>query len=347
MNVVISGGAGFLGQRLARQLLRRGTLTGPTGEPTSIERLVLLDAAEAAGFDDPRVRVVVGDVADSGVVRQAIDSSVGSVFHLAAVVSGQAERDFDLGMRVNLDASRLVLEACRAGGATPKVVFTSSVAVYGGQRPGEVDDDTPLTPHSSYGAQKAIAEMLLGDYTRKGFVDGRVARLPTVSVRPGRPNQAASSFASGIIREPLNGEVAVCPVARDVKLWLLSPRRAIECLIALHEVPAQRLGDDRRINLPGLSVSVDEMIDALRAVGGDNAVDRIRFERDEAVERIVGSWPASWSTTRARALGLEGDADFTAIVRAYADDELRQPFMHLSAPHDPASHAADPFTTNL
>ena len=324
MNVVITGGAGFLGQRLARKLLARGTLSSENGSQQRIDRLVLLDVAAAPDFGDSRVHAIAGDLGDPDVVRGAIDADVASVFHLAAVVSGQAEADFDVGMRVNLDASRLVLEACRATARTSRVVFTSSVAVYGGDLPGIVDDRTARTPQSSYGMQKAVAELLLADYTRKGFVDGRVARLPTISVRPGRPNQAASSFASGIIREPLNGETAVCPVAPELRLWLSSPRRAIDGLIDLHELPGGVLGANRTVNLPGVSVSVAQMVDALRTVGGDKAAARIRWERNPVIERIVGSWPAAWDATRATALGLTGDESFEAIVRAYVEDDLRK-----------------------
>lgn len=323
MNVVITGGAGFLGQRLARKLLQRGTLCGPTGAQEPIDRITLLDVVAATGFDDPRIQVIAGDIADASVLRGAIDSQTSSVFHLAAVVSGQAERDFELGMRVNLDAARLVLDACRSAGRTPRVLFTSSVAVYGGDLPDTVLDTTALNPQSSYGIQKAIGELLLADYSRKGFVDGRVARLPTISVRPGRPNQAASSFASGIIREPLNGEAAVCPVAGDTRLWLLSPRKAIDCLIAVHELSGEALGKNRIVNLPGISVSVDEMVDALRIVGGEEVVQRLSWQRDPAVERIVGGWPGAWDVTRALALGLSADTNFEAIVRAYVEDDLR------------------------
>jgi nucleoside-diphosphate-sugar epimerase len=322
MHVVITGGAGFLGQRLARQLLLRGTLAGSSGAQEPIERIVLVDVVAATGFDDRRIETIAADIADPAVAKRVIDHGVGSVFHLAAVVSGQAERDFDLGMRVNLDASRLLLEACRAAGTRPRVLFTSSVAVYGGTLPAVVTDATPLDPRSSYGVQKAIAELLLSDCTRKGFVDGRVARLPTISVRPGRPNQAASSFASGIIREPLNGEAAICPVGEDLRLCLSSPRRAIESLIALHDVDGDVLGPRRIVNLPGISVSVAQMVAALRTVAGDAVADRIRFQRDEAIERIVGSWPGAWELTRAHALGLAADESFEAIVRAYIEDDL-------------------------
>ena len=195
------------------------------------------------------------------------------------------------------------------------------MAVYGGELPPVVLDSTMLTPQTSYGPQKAIGELLLNDYSRRGFVDGRVLRLPTISVRPGRPNQAASSFASGIIREPLAGLEAVCPVGRDTRLWLLSPRQAIECLIAGHELPAAALGASRNLNLPGVSVSVGEMVAALERAA-PAAVRHIRWQPDPAIERIVGTWPAAWDTGRARALGLAGDPGFDSILRAYLEDDL-------------------------
>jgi nucleoside-diphosphate-sugar epimerase len=205
MKIVITGGAGFLGQRLARRLLEQGSLTDATGERRGISEIVLLDVVAAGSFSDSRVREVTGDIADPDVMRRVVDGNTSSIFHLAAVVSGQAEADFDLGMRINLDASRQLLDICRQLGHRPRVVFTSSVAVYGGRLPAMVDDETAREPQSSYGVQKAIGELLLGDYHRRGFIDGRVLRLPTISVRPGKPNKPASSFASGIIREPLNG----------------------------------------------------------------------------------------------------------------------------------------------
>jgi nucleoside-diphosphate-sugar epimerase len=245
----------------------------------------------------------------------------------AAIVSGQAEADFDLGMKVNLDASRHLLEACRSAGHRPRVVFTSSVAVYGGELPAVVRDDTALTPRSSYGAQKAMAELLLSDYSRKGFVDGRILRLPTIVVRPGKPNKAASSFVSGIIREPLNGEEAICPVALDTRIWLLSPRMAVEALIHGGEVAPERLGDSRAVNLPGLSVTVADMIAALSRVAGPETVARIRFEPDDAIARIVGGWPGAWETSRAEELGFAGDADVDSVIRAYlADEGLKSEF---------------------
>jgi D-erythronate 2-dehydrogenase len=316
MKILITGGAGFLGQRLARRLLDRNELNG---QP--VTELVLLDVVGANDFSDKRVRVETGDIADRSVLERVIDTDTQAIFHLAAIVSGQAEADFDLGMRINLDASRLLLEVCRALGHAPRVLFTSSVAVYGGVLPEIVQDDTALNPQSSYGMQKAIAELLLSDYARRGFVDGRVLRLPTISVRPGKPNAAASSFASGIIREPLNGERAVCPVDGETRLWLLSPKSAIEALIAGLEIDRAALGNRPVVNLPGLSVSVNEMVAALREVAGEEAVARIDWQRDERVEKIVGSWPGAWDTTRATQLGLQGDKTFADVIRAYLADE--------------------------
>ncbi|MGF6853111.1 D-erythronate dehydrogenase [Paraburkholderia sp. CI3] len=321
MKVLITGGAGFLGQRLARELLARGALKDAHGASQAITGLVLLDVVRAHDYGDARVRTEVGDIAERSVLERVIDDQTSAIFHLAAIVSSQAEADFDLGMRINLDASRLLLEICRQRGHQPRVVFTSSVAVYGGDLPAVVQDDTALNPQSSYGAQKAIAELLLNDYSRRGFVDGRVLRLPTISVRPGRPNAAASSFASGIVREPLNGEEAVCPVAGSTRLWLLSPRKAIESLIAGLELDGAALGKQRVLNLPGLSVSVDEMIAALREVAGEAVANRIVRQLDERIEKIVGSWPGAWDTSRAERLGLATERSFADVIRGYIADE--------------------------
>lgn len=322
MKVLITGGAGFLGQKLAKQLLIRGFLKDSEGVDQKIEEIILADVVVANNFGDSRITVICGDIASPQLLEGLITADIQSIFHLAAIVSGQAEADFDLGMRINLDAARVLLERCRKLGHRPKIVFTSSVAVYGGALPDLVLDSTALNPQSSYGAQKAICEFLLNDYTRKGFVDGRVLRLPTISVRPGAPNKAASSFASGIIREPLNGNPSICPVSPDLRIWLLSPRFAIESLITGHDLHSKSLGLNKSINLPGVSVSVGEMIESLRNVAGDDVVSRISVQPDPQIELIVKSWPGSWDDTRAKSLGLRADANFESIVRAYIEDEL-------------------------
>jgi nucleoside-diphosphate-sugar epimerase len=322
VKVVITGAAGFLGQRLARRLLARGQLNDRDGRAQRIEQLILADIVTTPDPGDPRVRVVTGDLGVPEVLYDIIDSQTDSVFHLAAVVSGQAEAEFDLGMRVNLDAWRALLDTCRHRGRAPKVVLTSSVAVYGGNLPQMVLDSTVVQPQSSYGTQKAICELLLNDYSRRGFVDGRALRLPTISIRPGKPNQAASSFASGILREPLNGEPATLPVSPLMRLWLSSPRQAIRSIIAGHELPASALGSSRIINLPGISVTVNEMLAALERVAGREVAERIRFTPDPTIEKIVASWPGAWDDSRAKALGLAADPDFDSIIRAYIEDDL-------------------------
>jgi nucleoside-diphosphate-sugar epimerase len=264
---------------------------------------------------------VAGDIADPRVLDQAIDAGTTSIFHLAAIVSGGAEADFDLGMRVNFDATRQLLEVCRHRGHRPRVVFTSSVAVFGGELPERVLETTALTPQSSYGAEKAMAELLVADYTRKGFVDGRSLRLPTVSVRPGRPNAALSSFASSIIREPLNGEPVICPVERDARVWILSPDRTVESLIRGHEIDSEAFGDRRSVNLPGLSVTVGEMVESLERLAGPDVVRLIRWEPDARIQRVVASWPGAFDTARAEALGFRGDEDMDSIIGAH---QMRQ-----------------------
>ncbi|HVL77033.1 MAG TPA: D-erythronate dehydrogenase [Noviherbaspirillum sp.] len=322
MEVLITGGAGLLGARLARQLLARGTLADANGRQTAITRITLLDVVPAQGFDDPRIRVVTGDIADEKAIASVLTPDTQSIFHLAAIVSGQAEADFDLGMRINFDATRTILERARRNGNRPRVVFTSSVAVFGGELPARVPDDQLLMPQSSYGAQKVMGELLVNDYSRKGFIDGRALRMPTVCVRPGAPNRAASSFASGIIREPLNGIEAVCPVAAETPMWLLSPRYAIESLVHGHDIDGSLFGASRALSLPGLATTVKEMVEALGRVAGGEAVKRIRWEQDPAVIRIVNSWPGNFDTQRANAMGFGRDADFDSIVRAYIEDEL-------------------------
>lgn len=320
MNVLITGAAGFLGHRLATALLADTRLIDANGRPASISELRLLDVADTPVPADPRVRCTTGDLADESLLARLVDDQTAAVFHLAAVVSGEAEADFELGMRVNLDGTRRLLDVCRRVGHCPRVVFASSVAVYGGRLPDVVTDDTRLTPQLSYGTQKAIGEMLVTDYTRRGFIDGRALRLPTISVRPGRPNAALSSFASGIIREPLNGEEAICPVAPETALWLQSPDMVVECFIKAHNIDGDALGFDRSLNLPGLTVTVTEMVDALSRVAGADVAALVKWQRDPRIEHVARTWPSRLDTSRAIALGFPTDTSFEDVVRRHIAD---------------------------
>jgi nucleoside-diphosphate-sugar epimerase len=323
MRIVITGGAGFIGKKLAMALLTRGTLTNRRGTVQPIETITLFDVVEAEGLlHDPRLAIRTGDIGDIRQVRELIGEGTDAVFHLAAIVSANAEEDFDLGYRVNLDGTRHVLEACRTLPEPARLVFTSSVAVYGGDMPEVLDDGTTLTPQTSYGAQKAIGELLLNDYSRKAFVDGRALRLPTIVVRPGRPNRAASTWASSIIREPLAGEEAICPVERDAAMYVLSPRRVIEALIHAFELPAEAFGMTRMLTLPGITASVAQMVDALRDVAGERVVQRIRWQPDTHIQRIVAGWPRRFDARRARAMGFEADQSMAEIIQAHIEDEL-------------------------
>jgi D-erythronate 2-dehydrogenase len=323
MRIVITGGAGFIGKKLVTALLERGTLTGSGGRGEEIRELALFDVVAPEGLaDDPRLSIHTGDIGDATQVRALIGPGTAGVFHLAAIVSGNAEEDFDLGYRVNLDGTLHVLEACRALEGAPRVVFASSAAVYGGDMPDVLDDQTILTPQTSYGAQKAMGELLVSDYSRKGMIDGRSLRLPTIVVRPGKPNKAASTFASSILREPLAGEAAVCPVEREAEMYILSPRRVIAALIHAFELPGERLGPVRALTLPGITASVGEMVDALTRVAGEEVARRIQWEPDAMIQRIVAGWPRRFDARRARALGFESDRDMEEIIRAHIEDEL-------------------------
>ena len=326
MTVMITGGAGFLGARLARTLLARGHLGG-----RPIRRLVLTDQyplpdAAADLRADARVEARTGALLDQCAALR--DEPFDAVFHLASAVSGECEADFDLGLRSNLDSTRALLDALRArvtGGAAPtRLVFSSSVAVFGPDPaypfPAVVGDDTLPTPQTSYGTQKLICEQLIADYTRKGYIDGRAARLMTVTVRPGRPNGAASSFFSGIIREPLAGVDAVLPVSPDVRHPVSSPQRTVEGLIAVFEASREAFVGRSAMNLPGLNVSVQQMLDALEAVAGPKVRARVKLQRDERIAGIVANWPSGATAARAAGLGLHAEADFEGIIRQYIND---------------------------
>jgi D-erythronate 2-dehydrogenase len=322
MRVVITGGGGFLGSKLANALLARGKLTGPEGSAQEISKLVLVDT----GFPnprpaDPRVETVQGDLSEPATLERAVTPDTGSLFHLAAVVSGAAEADFDLGMRVNLDGTRLVLERLRRCTRPPRVVFSSSVAAFGGDLPPELDDSTTPNPQTSYGAQKVASEYLISDYSRKGFIDGRSLRLPTIVVRAGKPNAAASSFASSVLREPLSGQPCDCPVAPETGVWLLSPRRVTDAFVHAHGLPASAWGLSRVVNLPGITVSVAQMLDALARVAGRQVAERVRWVPDERIRAIVRTWPVKFRTPRALAMGFRPDENIESVIRSHAADE--------------------------
>jgi nucleoside-diphosphate-sugar epimerase len=321
VRVLILGAAGMLGHKLVERLARDGTLGGEPIRHVTLADVVAPEAPPSPAFG---VDTVVADLADRDTAPDLLSSRPDVVFHLAAVVSGEAEANFELGYRVNLDGTRALLEAARATGARyrPRVVFTSSIAVFGAPFPDVIGDEFCATPLTSYGTQKAVAELLLCDYTRRGFVDGVGIRLPTICVRPGPPNRAASGFFSGIIREPLNGEAAVLPVPTSVRHWHASPRAAVGFLLHAATIDGDRLGDRRCLTMPGVSVTVAEQIEVLRAIAGDEAVRLIRSEPDEAVMRIVSGWPERFDARRGRELGFRADDSFEQIVRIHVEDEL-------------------------
>jgi nucleoside-diphosphate-sugar epimerase len=326
MKVVITGGTGFVGLLLGRRLAELGSLAGPSGKAEPIDEIVLFDVTvpeKRPDNLDRRVTIESGEVSDPRAVRRLIDGPDTSIFHLASVLSGGGEQDFDLAHRVNLHGTLNVLEAARSLGSRPRVVFASSIAVFGGSgMPKIVGDTTKQTPQTTYGTTKAIGELLINDYTRKGYIDGRSARLPTVIVRPGKPNKAASSFVSGVIREPLDGVECVLPVSEDTVMPLSGYRSIVEGFVKLHEVDGELLGDDRALTFPGLNVTIREMIAALRRVAGNRHLGEIRVERDPAIEQIVATWPTALSFDKAKKLGLPLDSSLDAIIRGYIEDYL-------------------------
>jgi D-erythronate 2-dehydrogenase len=326
MKVIITGGTGFLGQRLATRILEQGWLFAPSGERQEVSELVLFDSRipKDLPITDKRISLLEGDIANPSIVARLIDNPNIAVFHLASVVSAGAEQDFELAMRVNLDGHRYVLDAMAALGSRPRYVFTSSLAVYGGDpAPQEVDDSSRHVPQTTYGMTKAIGELLVNDYTRKGFIDGRSARLGYVIVRPGAPNRAASGFASGVLREPLNGEDYVCPVPYSTKVAVTGYRTVIEGLMALHAIDGGKLGADRSLNLRSLAVSVGEMIESLRRVASDRKLGAISEQPDPFVMKVISAWPEQLLASRATALGFPQDEGVDSIIREYISDYLK------------------------
>ena len=326
MKVVITGGAGFVGLRLARHLLNRGTLIGPSGNQEPIDRLLLFDQTvpefRPDGLDN-RVEFISGDISNRETVFNLINQKDISVFHLASVVSGGGEKDFDLAIRVNLHGALHIFEALRAQEGTPRLVFASSIAVFGGDTmPSIVSDNTKQTPQTTSGVTKSICELLINDYSRKGFFDGRTARLPTVIVRPGKPNAAASSFVSGVFREPLAGLDFVLPVAPETIMPVLGYRSIVDGIIALHEVPGDSLGTDRAIGLPSLTVTAQDMIDALNRTAGHRRLGKISVKPDPFIEAICAGWAQDAAFDRAIGLELPRESTLDEIVQYYIEDYL-------------------------
>lgn len=322
MHILILGAAGMIGRKLTERLARDGRLGGRTIREVTLFDVVAPAAPAGAGFE---VRTSAGDLSMPGQAERLVGTRPDVIFHLAAVVSGEAEADFEKGYRVNLDATRAVFEATRRSdhGYLPRLVFTSSIAVFGAPFPEDgIHDEFNLTPRTSYGTQKAIGELLLADYSRRGFFDGVGLRLPTICVRPGLPNKAASGFFSGIIREPLNGQEAILPVPETVRHWHASPRSAIEFLVHAATFDTSPLGQRRSLTMPGLSVTIGEQIEALRRIAGDAVAARIRREPDPTIMRIVQDWPERFSARRAEELGFRAEQSFDEIIRIYVEDEL-------------------------
>jgi nucleoside-diphosphate-sugar epimerase len=320
MKVVIIGGAGMVGRKLADRLARDGKLAGEEISHMMLFDVVAPTAPDNAGFP---VDLKTGDLPAEGTAELLIADRPDVIFHLAAIVSGEAEADFDKGDRINLDGTRGLFDAIRKiDGYTPRVVFTSSIAVFGAPFPDPIPTEFHLTPLTSYGTQKAIGELLLADMTRRGFFDGIGIRLPTICVRPGKPNKAASGFFSNIIREPLVGQEAILPVSEDVRHWHASPRSAVNFLVHAAEIDGEAVGPRRNLSMPGVSVTVGEQIEALRRVAGETVVKRIIRQPDPTIMGIVDGWARALDASRAEKLGFAAESSFDDIIRAHIDDEL-------------------------
>ncbi|MEJ4094289.1 D-erythronate dehydrogenase [Corynebacterium accolens] len=321
MNIVITGGAGFLGTLLIQHLLSEAD-----AGKIQLDEVISLDLIPTS-VTDPRVRSITGEITDKDTVSQAVTEDTDTIVHLASVLSGGSELDFDSAMHVNIDGTRTLLEAARSIGQienspVPRFIFTSSLAVFGGELPQTMPEYWATQPDSTYGATKAICEILVNEYSRKGFIDARICRLPTISVRPGKPNSAASSFASGIIREPLNGIPSEVPVPHDTLMWLSSPQVAIRNIARAIVIESSRLGSWRIMNLPGISVTVGEMLASLERVGGSEARALTSDVPNERVASIVTSWPGNFDVKRMEKLGFERDQDFDSVIQQYSDDFL-------------------------
>lgn len=321
MHVLVIGAAGMIGRKLVARIAREGAIGG-----RPVERLSLVDVVAPTAPGGMAAECWAADISAPGEAARMVAGRPDLIFHLAAIVSGEAEADFDKGYRINLDGTRLLLEAIRQQGMreryVPRLVFTSSIAVFGAPMPEPIPDEFMLTPLTSYGTQKAIGELLLADYSRRGFVDGIGLRLPTICIRPGAPNKAASGFFSSILREPLAGKEAVLPVPDTVRHWHASPRAAVGFLLHAATLDTGPLGARRSLTMPGLAATVAEQIEALRRVAGEGAVRLIRREPDPTIAAIVAGWPRSFDARRAEALGFVAERSFDDIIRVHVEDEL-------------------------
>ena len=320
MHVLIIGAAGMIGRKLAESIASTDRMGGMT--VTSLTLVDVIEPQVATDFTGTRT-AVAADLTEPGTAERLIAARPDVIVHLAAIVSGEAEADFNKGYSINLDGTRLLFDAIRAiDGYTPKVICASSLAVFGAPFPAKIPDDYHLTPLTSYGTQKAIGELLLNDYSRRGFLDGIGIRFPTICIRPGKPNKAASGFYSGILREPLNGQEAVLPVGTDVRHWFASPRSAVGYIDHAATLDFTNLGAQRNLTMPGVSATVADQIEALRYVAGDAAVNLIRHEPDPTVAAIISGWPRDFDTARARDLGFRAETDFREIINVYLEDEM-------------------------
>ena len=323
MKILIMGGAGMIGQKLLNLILKKEEISNE-----KVSEITLFDIIDAPYPQDTNILInsTSGDISDEKVSKNLVSSRPDIIFHLAAIVSGQAEQEFDLGWNINAKGSWGLFEAIRQQGENycPRLIFTSSIAVFGAPFPEKIPDDFFTTPLTSYGAQKAISELLLADYSRKNMVDGVSIRLPTICVRPGKPNLAASGFFSGIIREPLNGQEAILPVNTDVRHWHASPRAAAGFLIHAAEIDSSKLNDRITLNMPGLSVTVQEQIDALQSVAGSDVVKLIKHQPDPTIQKIVSGWARDFDTRRSIELGFKAETSFEEIIKTYIEDDLKK-----------------------
>ncbi|OUS05278.1 NAD-dependent dehydratase [Rhodobacterales bacterium 52_120_T64] len=322
MKILITGGGGFIGQKLAKKLCEAGTLN-----QQKITGITLADVVEPASSEtNIPVHRIISDISSGSDVDALFEGKPDVIYHLAAIVSGAAEADFDLGMRINLGGTMNVFSAARklgeSSGTSPMVIYASSVAVHGGEAPETVTDGIELNPQTSYGIQKSIGELLLQDYSRKGFIDGRGLRLPTVSIRPGKANAAASSFMSSIFRDTLQGDNSNCPVGRNFPVWHTAPRTIVENMIHSVSIPAADFGFNRNLNLPGRTDTIGEMIDAMTTVAGPDAESRITWETDEVIENIVMGWRSHFAPEKALSLGFKADSSFADSVQYFLEDDL-------------------------